>query len=88
MYDLDFINLQLQKVMWLIHFKNVPLTVAMQLGICNMTFSYCFIITRCCFTGLKLIIDIQVDQYIVALAENAGIRFLIHNPNNMPFIED
>ena len=53
-----------------------------------MTFSYCFIITQCYVAGLKLTLDIQVDQYIVDLAENAGIRLLIHNPNNMPFIED
>ena len=53
-----------------------------------MAFSYCFIITQCCVVGLKLTLDIQVDQYIVDLAENAGIRLLIHNPNNMPFIED
>ena len=54
-----------------------------------MTFSYCFIITILHnVAGLKLTLDIQIDQYIVDLAENAGIRLLIHNPNNMPFIED
>ena len=32
--------------------------------------------------------DIEVDDYIIDLADNAGIRLLIHNPYNMPFVED
>ena len=32
--------------------------------------------------------DIEVDDYIIDLADNVGIRLLIHNPYNMPFVED
>ena len=32
--------------------------------------------------------DIEVDDYIIDLTDNAGIRLLIHNPYNMPFVED
>ena len=40
------------------------------------------------FSGLKLTLNIEVDDYITALADSAGIRLLIHNPYNMPFVED
>lgn len=38
--------------------------------------------------GLKLTLNIEVDDYITDLADSAGIRLLIHNPYNMPFVED
>ena len=38
--------------------------------------------------GLKLTLDIEVDDYVTDLADSAGVRLLIHNPYNMPFVED
>ena len=38
--------------------------------------------------GLSLTVNIEQDEYIPEISGSAGLRLLIHNQYNMPFVED
>lgn len=42
----------------------------------------------CCISGLKVVLNIDQDEYTQKFGEEAGVRVLIHSQAKMPFPED
>lgn len=39
-------------------------------------------------TGLKLMLNIDQDEYVPQTGDTAGVRVVVHNQRTMPFPED